>query len=184
MMKNLHATGWIGAVREVNGKDLWLRTMTDLDVDTNCVVRWRNQPEAREAFFSTDVVTPDTHRLFMATRAPHDLVYMIECDFNPIGMCSLTVDIEEHEAEWGRIYVDPEYTGQGYARAAVLTGLEYAFEVLCLRRVFVEVFADNNGILNLYKKLGFTGADCGYREIQGRKVIKWEFLAKNWEARA
>jgi len=160
--------------------DLRLRMMTDSDQDTALVVWWRNQPDARTLFFNTDVVTPDTHHLFMATRKPHDLVYMIEADGQPVGMCSLTVDVKKREAEFGRIYIDPEQRGRGYARTAVQRTLWYGFEILRLNRIWIEAFDDNRPILALYESLGLTLIEGQSREVNGRRTVFYEISYETW----
>lgn len=162
--------------------DLRLRMMTDSDQDTALVVWWRNQPDARTLFFNTDVVTPDTHRNFIATRQPHDLVYMIEVDGQPVGMCALTVDVKAREAEFGRIYIDPEQRGRGYARVAVQRALWYSFEILRLNRIWIEAFEDNRPILALYESLGLTPIEGQSREVNGRRTVFYEISYETWRS--
>ena len=161
--------------------DVDLRWMTDSDEDAELVTRWRNDPMVRPYFFSEDVVTPDTHRLFMKNRKPHDLVWVIEHRGCPVGMCSLTVDVEKREAEFGRILVDPGLMGKGYARKAVHLALYYAFKILQLNRVWIEAFEENNAILSLYRSLGFNPCEdkSSYTWAE-KRVVVWELLSKEW----
>lgn len=136
------------------GKRLTLRPVDETDSDT--VVRWRNSDEARAAFWCTDVVTPDTHKAFLANRRPHEFVWMALEGHNRVGMGALTVDVQACQAEWGKIFIDANFRRGGYGREMVTAALKYAFATLNLRRVWIEAWQDNTAILDLYKRLGFA----------------------------
>jgi RimJ/RimL family protein N-acetyltransferase len=163
--------------------------------DAYLVTRWRNSPEARRAFFNTDVVTPDTHLRFMATRRAHDLVFVAEAQvpgwvagrwqndaWAPIGMGGLTVDVLKREAEWGRVYLDPIYRGKGYGTDLVYLALGYAFELLALDRIWADIWTTNDPILKVYDRVGLqpVGVNLPGHEHPGGDVITREFTAEMW----
>ncbi len=123
--------------------------------DAYCIMGWRNSASARAAFFSTDVVTPDTHMQFMANRKPHDLVFIAEFLDKPIGMTALKVDVVNHSAECGRTYIDKKYRRQGHGTDLDRITLYYAFDLLRLDWVWREVFVDNKAAISLCQKTGW-----------------------------
>ena len=151
--------------------------------DAYLIVDWRNSPEARAAFFNTEVVTPDTHLRFMAERKAHDLVFIAESEGKPIGMGGLTVDVKTRDAEWGRVFLDPHYRGRGYATDLVYLALHYAFELLRLDRVWADIWTTNDPILKVYDRVGLqpVGVNLPGHEHPGGDVITREFTAEMWE---
>ena len=95
-------------------------------------------------------------------------------------MCALTVDVKAREAEFGRIYIDPEQRGRGYARTAVQRTLWYGFEILRLNRIWIEAFDDNRPILALYESLGLTLIEGQSREVNGRRTVFYEISYETW----
>lgn len=172
----------------VEGSYIRLRPIAESDADL--VVKWRNSKEAREAFFSSHVVTPDTHIAFVRNRKPHDLVWIVETVpsvfTSTVGVVSLTVDVNTRRAEFGRLFVDEVYRGSIYTEKIVYTALYYGFEVLGLTDIWADVKTSNDHALDLYKKVGFAEtampsmhADAvilfypaGYWLLKGRKQFE------------
>jgi RimJ/RimL family protein N-acetyltransferase len=163
---------------------LLLRPVTAEDADT--VIRWRNSDEARAAFWCTDVVTHDTHRMFLATRRAHEYVWMAETidgDREPVGMGALTVDVAKCEAEWGKIFVAPAFRRGGYGQEMVKAALKFAFDVLNLKRVWIEAWASNTAILAMYRRIGLR--DCLRRSdqpLRERPTAFMEITREMWRA--
>lgn len=147
--------------------------------DAYLVTRWRNQDDARAAFFSTDVVTPDTHMDFMAHRKPHDLVWIVERRDTGIGMASLTVDVKARIGETGRLYVDPHWRGMGYYNDIELTRLSFAFDVLNLDNLFSKSFLLNVAIINNKRKIGWQ--DNGIIKHERGSVLKMTYTKERWK---
>lgn len=160
--------------------------------DALLVTRWRNTKEARAAFFSGDeVVTPDTHAEFCRTRQPHDLVWLVGMhraaapgnEDMPVGMASLTVDVMNKSARFGRLVVSPELAGRGVAEKIVKLALAFAWDVLNLEYVNLEVYADNDSALALYKRVGFDfevpriSYSSDGREVVNMFVVRPEVMA-------
>jgi len=151
------------------------------------VTRWRNSPEARDSFYNTDVVTPDTHIRFVKNRQPHDLVWMIHQKelMIAIGMVSLTVDIKGVTAEYGRLFIDQDYRGKGYAEEAEYMVMSYAFDILCLAYIWGTVFSANKAMIDLHRKTGFLikGEDVpGHINPRG-PVTMVHVYAESWRER-
>ena len=51
---------------------------------------------------------------------------------------------------------DKSEWGKGYAKESSLAVINYCFNILKLRKITLEVIADNNNAYQLYKKIGFV----------------------------
>jgi RimJ/RimL family protein N-acetyltransferase len=180
---------------------LSLRPMTASDDDCHLVARWRNTDQARSAFYNHDVVTPDTHKLFMEFRRMNDLVFMIEIanwgwtqilvplalhhvdqdePWHPVGMLSLDVNVKDHTAECGRLFIDPEYQGKGLGFEADVLQLSYAFDYLNLRSVWGEIYTDNERRLHVAQETGWTLGD----EVPNHPGVKRvDYIKETWLAK-
>ncbi len=154
--------------------------------DGYLVTKWRNSKVARDVYFNQDVVTPDTHVAFLANRKPHDLVWMIDLKGTgySIGMTSLTVDVKNHTAEYGRAFIAPGYTGKGYATEQEYMVLAFAFEVLRLDSLWGDVLASNEAALALHHKTGWEdkGIDQKYHTNLCGPVIHIIYTRDTWRA--
>ena len=168
----------------LNGGRIQFRPITGDDHDADLVTRWRNTPSARQSFYSTEIVTPDTHKQFMAHRKPHDLVWMVETIENePIGMTALDVDVRHGIAEYGRTFIDDAYRGKGYAKETEYLLLYYAFEVLNLSSLWLDAYTSNVAIIGLHYKTGWLrdGVDNPGHTDQRGPVLHMTYVREDWE---
>lgn len=83
--------------------------------------------------------------------------FAIEADGEFIGRCGLYgIDPTVRHAELGIGIGDKGYWGLGYGREAVGLLLDYAFRVRNLRRVWLEVHAENERAIRAYRSCGFV----------------------------
>ncbi len=167
----------------VPGLLIRFRMMTDSWEDAFQVSHWRNTAESRAAFYNTQVVTPDTHREFIWDRKPHDLIFMIESVRDTfgnyselpgglnIGMLSVTVDVQDYSAEYGRLYIDPRYRKEGYGAKVEFGVLYYVFEELQLNRFWLE------GMTEAAHK---SHLKAGWRDIPNNPQ-RMEYTRADWE---
>jgi RimJ/RimL family protein N-acetyltransferase len=152
--------------------------------DAYTICKWRNTPEARKNFFNKEVVTPGTHMEFMKNKGPHDLVWIIESDqAEYIGMLSLKVDTINHTGEYGRVFIDDKYRGQGYAEEAEYLILKFAFDYLRLNSIWLEAFSDNTAVIALHKKTGFKEVHDGWYICPRGVVIRMKYCASKWKGK-
>jgi RimJ/RimL family protein N-acetyltransferase len=135
------------------GSRIYLRP---IDVNDGLLIsKWRNSPEARAAFYTKSTTTPDTHADFVRNRKPNDFIWVSCLKWgDPIGTASLTVDIQNKIAEFGRVYIDKKYTGQGYAQEQDYLVMAFAFEVLYLNMIWFDPLIKNEAIMHVHKKTG------------------------------
>jgi RimJ/RimL family protein N-acetyltransferase len=99
-----------------------------------------------EALYDRDTADPPTDLAF----------FVVEARGEAIGMAGLhRIDHFNSRAELGLGLV-PERVGQGYGQDAARVLVEYAFRHLNLRRVWLEVLADDGRAVGAYRKAGFV----------------------------
>jgi len=140
--------------------------------DDEYIVRWRNTD--RLAFFDQTVVTPDTHRLFVENRKSHDLVWMVEAGSWTVGMVSLTVDVVNATAEFGRLYIAQGFRRQRLGTEASYTALAYGFELLRLQSIWLLARSDNKEVRRMYDNMGWCA------ELAKLDVIRMTYKNTYW----
>jgi RimJ/RimL family protein N-acetyltransferase len=146
------------------GTRLAFRPMTGSVGDGLLVSYWRNSPDARSAFFSGAVVTPESHAAWLAAKSPWKQVWMVEDGDCPVGTAALYIDPETVTAETGPLLVAPECRGLGYAREIDYLMLATAFELFELRSLWGDAFAGNTAVLKLHQSVGF---EMGGVDVEG-----------------
>lgn len=112
-------------------------------------------------------------------------IFAIEADGKLIGGCGLYhIDESSRHAELGISIGDKEYWGRGYGREAVSLVLDYAFRLRNLRRVWLEVHAENERAIRAYHACGFVeeGRQREHMWLAGRYVdnVMMGVLREEW----
>lgn len=141
---------------EIRGDRVVLRHMVRADVDRMSTwprfveddLQWANlelaSPSERDVYFERGRTNPNRRRF----------VIFDECR-ELIGTVGLrNVDFRSGEATLG-IIIRSDAVGKGYGTDTVWTILGYAFDVLELRRVLLDVVETNERARHVYIKLGF-----------------------------
>lgn len=123
--------------------------------------RWVNDPEVTRWLLIGDY--PTTRAMEEAWFDAHDAVNPKEIHFAietleglHIGQCGIhSIDYVSGAATTGLFIGPPEYRGKGFGRDAATVRTHYAFEVLGLRMLYVEVFAENEASIRNLKRLGY-----------------------------
>lgn len=107
------------------------------------------------------LVNNDTGYPFHVFRAQDDKI---------IGACNV-VDVRRHVAQSAQIgyWLGEEYSGYGFARAAVRATTKFCFDTLGLHRVEAAVQPENERSVRLLEAVGFQkeGTLRGYLKING-----------------
>ena len=84
----------------------------------------------------------------------------------------------------GAVIGSPEHRGKGYGTEAMRLLTEYAFRVLGLERLQLEVYAGNPGAIRCYEKAGFVHegtrrhaamVDGEYRDVHLMAILKGDY---------
>lgn len=132
-----------------------LRPLESGDLATT--LSWRNHPDSRQWFLSSNEIRPDEHQAwFLAySQRDNDMVFILEFEGAAVAQVSL-YNIAEDHAEFGRLLVDPTRRGRGHAGRAIGLCLRVAAERLNLRQVTLEVKRENIAAIQAYARAGFV----------------------------
>jgi diamine N-acetyltransferase len=110
--------------------------------------------------------------------------FVIEAEDDVVGRCELfQFDAASRTCRIG-LTIDREYWGRGYGKDAASTLVDYAFHHHNMRKVWLDVLADNDRAVALYKSLGFieegrlveqSWSDGAYRDL-----IYMGLFKKDW----
>jgi len=135
----------------------YLRPVRINKKDASRMARWRRK--YYKNFFTW--VKPDSSELLQWLNnykdKNNDIIFMIVIRNNtPIGQFSLyNIDFNKQMAEFGRLIHGRRGDPKSIILKSIQTLLEWAFESLHLKRISLEVFADNEKAISLYRKAGF-----------------------------
>ena len=136
--------------------------------DTSNIVKWRNSPEVKKNLYSQEDVTEEQH-----TNYYHKFIetgkiaqFVIVADGVDCGTTFLKhIDQDKKEAEFGIFIGESDYRGKGISSVATRKMVEYGFNVLELKRIYLTVLEDNIPAIKGYIKAGFKQTrvlDNGY----------------------
>ena len=165
-----------------------LRDLTDEDSER--LFHWRQEPEVDRWMSDLPLQAYDEHqRWFEHFRADPDQTGRIICESGrPAGFLSLTGLVSRHRrGGWGWYIGEAAARGRGAGRAAQALGLDLAFGVLGLEKVFAEVLAENGAALKAQAAAGFRREgylrDHVIKDGRRRDVVLLAMLAPEWAER-
>lgn len=125
--------------------------------DLPLTLAWRNHPESRAWFHSTELIAPEQHEAWFGKYCDRldDFVFIVEISREPVAQVAL-YDIADGRAEFGRLLVDPGARGRGISHIATGLCLRIADEALMLDEVHLEVKRDNSRAIVAYERAGFV----------------------------
>jgi len=129
-----------------------------VESDAESIVSWRNALESRSMFFNKEELSLEKH-LDWFRSCRNDRVDYVFCE-NRKGKAIGTVnfkDIDEltGSAEAGKLLGDISFRKKGLAKEAFAVWLQYGFDILKLKYIYVFTRIDNVANLKLNQKLGF-----------------------------
>lgn len=122
------------------------------------VLEWRNSDRIRKNMFTDRIIKLEEHKGWFA-RINNDIenIYLIfEKNDEPLGLIYFTdIDYKEGKCNLG-FYLGEENTPRGTGNKMGKLGLEYAFRVLKIKKIYGEVLAFNERSIKYFLKLGFS----------------------------
>lgn len=143
----------------INKIKFHLKNFVDLSYDESIyALRIRNHPDVRSQMYNSNFIDTNTHLEFIQSllRQEDTKYFLVSDNEVPIGVINFkSIDSNLQKCEFG-IYanLDSNYFKKGYLLISVAK--KYALNVLKLKEMYLEVYADNIKAFNLYKKNGFT----------------------------
>ena len=140
------------------------------------ILKWRNHPDIRKWMYNQDEIKFEEHLNFIdSLKLRKDKLYFLvkkEDDF--IGVIDFTQLVNKESVHMG-IYSNPNINGNG--KILLNKIIDYSFNNLKVKRVFSEVFAENDKAYNLYKKFNFKA--ISEKIVNNKKVICMELENEN-----
>jgi RimJ/RimL family protein N-acetyltransferase len=173
---------------ELCGEKVTLRHLVRADVDE--MARWPRFHEAELQWANLDLsFTSERDQYFERGKSNSTRQRFVVLDewgtiIGTVGLRNL--NLLTGEATLG-IIIRSDCVGKGYGTDTVETVLGYAFDVLDLRRVLLDVAADNDRARHVYDKLGFVpvGQHLGPRNtIYTDMLLDRGDYYRRWRAKA
>lgn len=141
------------------------------------ILKWRNHPDIRKWMYNQDEIKFEEHLNFIdSLKLRKDKLYFLvkkEDDF--IGVIDFTQLVNKESVHMG-IYSNPNINGNG--KILLNKIIDYSFNNLKVKRVFSEVFAENDKAYNLYKKFNFKA--ISEKIVNNKKVICMKLENKDY----
>lgn len=147
-----------------------------IEEEKEMILKWRNNPKIRKWMYNQEEIELFEHLGFIESlKSRKDKLYFLVKKSNEfIGVIDFTQIIENESLHMG-IYTNPETRGNG--RILLNKILNYSFNVLKVKKIFSEVYLENNKAYELYKLYKFK--DISNKCINNKEVICMELNYEN-----
>ena len=123
--------------------------------DTPTIIRWRNDVTIKKWMINQDSISKESHiDWFNSRKNRFDFIIEENKSKKPIGTLNLKLT-SKSEAEIGKLIGENSFLGKGYANESSNLLINFAFNNLYLKKLFVYTKTTNQKNINLNKKLGF-----------------------------
>lgn len=130
-----------------------------LESDYVILMKWINDPEVQQYLGSYLPMMEADEKEWIKSlhgRKATNIVVMIVVDGKPIGTMGIhSIDYRHGTATTGAMIGEKEYWGKGYGSEAKMLLLEYAFNVLNLRKIYSDVIAFNKRSVRYSLRCGY-----------------------------
>ncbi len=124
--------------------------------------RLRNHPDVKKWFRSKDEITKTQQKRWFEKylNDPDDVMFAIFRESDEFIGANAIYNIDGNGlAEYGRILIDPKLRGRGFGYKATCAAIQIARDQMNLQQLVLEVYADNEKAISLYRKCGFIETD-------------------------
>jgi len=154
--------------------------------DSDFILSLRNDMDLAKEFFSDPPLYDFQHDRWL--RNTGNMLYFIIEDHlgEKYGTIHVSgIDYKNQKCEFG-IAIQGSFQRRGLAKQASKMLIDYIFGNLPLRKITLEVFADNTGALSLYRNLGFeiegTFRDEYFKCGRWRDSVRMALFKERWQA--
>ncbi|MHB8513437.1 MAG: GNAT family N-acetyltransferase [Actinomycetota bacterium] len=141
--------------------------------DYQLIQRWQNDPEV---FWLMDYEKPFSLEDIKESEeqaAREGVPFIIQADGRPIGRTGIN-QIRRRDAV-AALYLmigEPDARGRGYAKPALQAVLDYGFNTMNLRLIWLLTLSENERAIGLYKSVGFSiDATLRDRSVLGGRTL-------------
>jgi len=160
-----------------------LRKMRESDLAL--VLQWRNRDEVRHNMYTNAIISMEAHIGWWHRESVNSATHLLIADVD--GKAAGVVNFTHYTGEGG-IASWAFYAGdsrvRGIGSLMEIAALEYAFEVLKVRRLECEVLAFNYPVVRFHRKFGFKvegiKQQAYQRDGECYDIYSLAMLAKHW----
>lgn len=126
--------------------------------------------------FNQDEISLKNHLSFIKylKTTKEKLYFLVQQNDDFIGVIDF-YNFKDSSCEFG-LYANPEMKLAGIGKILTESSIKYAFDVLKLSSLKLEVFSDNAKALGLYRSFNFK--ECAQKEIDEKTLISMELNNK------
>ena len=141
------------------------------DDEKRLVLEMRNHASVRVWMTNNEIISEKEHQKFLESLedAKTKKYFLVKKKGTIIGSISF-VNLKYGESTDFGIYVNPHINFQGAGRLLESTAAIFAFKVLNVKKIFLEVFEDNVRAIDFYKRAGFKILDT--KEVSQKIIIQ------------
>jgi UDP-4-amino-4,6-dideoxy-N-acetyl-beta-L-altrosamine N-acetyltransferase len=143
------------------------------------VLEMRNHPEIRKWMYSQELIPIESHLKFICSLKKNvkEQYFLVSKSEKWIGvLCFINIKASTSESEFG-FYANPFEITPGAGRILEMASIHYAFEILHLEKLKLEVFCNNKKVVNLHNKYQF---ECvGNKKVGKKDVLCMELHKAN-----
>lgn len=140
------------------------------------VLEWRNHEAVKACMYYQNDISLEEHLDFIDSLwlCKSKQYLMVKKSNLCLGVIDLAdINFNKRTSSFG-LYANPFEKMQGSGKMLLESVIKYTFEILKLDTLKLEVFADNEKALNLYKKYGFK--ESGTKTVSDKDVICMELI--------
>lgn len=163
----------------MNLENIKLKNFTDLShKEKLMILSWRNNESVRKWMYNSHIISKDSHLSFIDNlkHKKNDIFFLVSEKDKNLGVIYFNYVENENKSCYFGLYANPFEKIIGVGRILEEECIKYAFDILKLTRLKLEVFEDNERAMKLYKKYRFQSVD--EKIVNDKKVICME-LNKN-----
>jgi len=161
-------------------KDIKLISFVDLTIEKQkMILEWRNHESIRKWMYSCEPISEMNHFEFIKKLKldKHNLYFLVNQNSIDIGVIYFNnIDFNREVAEFG-LYSNPFREMIGIGTTLSKVSINYAFNMLKLQTLRLEVLLHNERAIKLYKKFNFK--EFIQKTINNQEIVYMELKNEN-----
>ena len=161
-----------------------IRKFTQKDIPDK--VQWIND-EKNNRYLHYDLpLSVEKTKVWFQNKSENRLDCVIEYEGIPVGLIGLIgIDAQSRKAEFYISMGRDDFKRKGIATESTKLLLSYAFDVLNMNKIYLNVDEENIAACNLYEKIGFTLEGRFIQDLfhRGKLInrLRYAILKEKWE---
>ncbi len=143
------------------------------------VLTMRNHPEIQKWMYTQSAISQEAHLKYIDALKDDTSkrYFLVRWQEKTVGTINFKEIDPEQKSVVFALYSNPFDATPGVGRVLEEISIRYAFDILGLDVLMLEVFATNKQVINLHKKYGFI--QTGTKNINGQEVLCMQLNKEN-----